>query len=473
MSDSSLQTSRRQFFLQTGAGLGGIALGNLLAGDAVAERLTTGSSVHHPPRVKNVIFLNMAGGPSQLDLFDHKPELVARHGQPVPKELVDGEKFAFLRGELELLGSPFQFHRHGESGAEISELLPHTAQMADELTIIRSATTEAFNHDPAQVFLNTGSSLPGRPSMGAWVSYGLGSECADLPTFVVLNSGTGQPLGAHAWGNGFLPSEHQGVPFRSQGDAVLFLSDPAWMSRAARRRSLDALRELNTIEQQATGDPEIAARIASYEMAFRMQASVPGLMDLGQETGDTLASYGVERGKTTFANNCLLARRLIEQGVRFVQLFHRGWDHHGTVVGGGIDAHLPKICRQIDRPIAALIGDLKQRGLLDETLVVWGGEFGRTPIRERTVQTRYLGRDHHPRAFTIWMAGGGLRSGMTYGETDPLGYHVTTGKMPVHDLQATILHLLGIDHQRLTYRHQGRDFRLTDVGGQVVREILA
>ena len=415
----------------------------------------------------------MAGGPSQIDLFDPKPKLDELDGQPISPKLIEGEKFALIRREFKLLRSPYRFAKHGESGADFSELLPHMANIADDFTIVRSMTTDSFNHDPAQLLFNTGSTIPGRPAMGAWLSYGLGSECRDLPSFVVMLSGEGQPLGAHCWSSGFLPAAHQGVQFRSGGDPVLYLSDPAWADRATRRRSLDALRELNQLEQARTLDPEIESRIAAYELSFRMQASVPSLMDLSGESLATHELYGTSEGNAAFAQNCLQARRMVERGVRFVQIYHRDWDHHGLRETGGIDASLPARCREVDRATAALITDLKQCGLLDSTLVVWGGEFGRTPLRESSAKTKYPGRDHHRRAFTILLAGGGLKSGTTFGATDELGYFVTENPVHVHDLHATLLHCLGLDHEQLTYRHLGRDFRLTDVRGRVVAEIQA
>lgn len=473
--DAAGVLSRRRALLYAGSGLGSLALSCLLHAEAPAdsaENPLAGLLPHFRPRARSVIYLTMSGGPSQLDLFDPKPKLIEHHDSEIPEELVKEDKFAFIRGKKKLLGSPYQFARHGDSGAVVSELLPHLTGVVDELAIVRSMTTDSFNHDPAMLLLNSGAPQPGRPSMGSWIAYGLGSENRTLPSFVVLVWGTGQPVGAHAWDSGFLSTIHQGVQFRSTGDPVLFLSDPKSVSRSSRRRSLDALQNLNAIELARVGDPEIATRIAAYELAYRMQTSIPELVDFGAETTATHRMYGSEPGKPSFAGQCLLARRLVERGVRFVQLYHRDWDHHGIGETGGIDTALPARCREVDQPIAALIRDLKQRGLLDETLVVWGGEFGRTPIREVTEKTKHPGRDHHPHAFTIWMAGGGIKSGFSYGSTDELGYHVAENRVHVHDLQATILHCLGIDHTRLTFPHQGRDYRLTDVGGHVVHDLL-
>jgi hypothetical protein len=416
----------------------------------------------------------MAGAPSQVDLFDEKPKLRQYDGQPVPEEFIKGERFAFILGTPKLLGSPYSFKKCGRSAAAISDLLPHTQGIADDIAIVRSLSTTQFNHAPAQIFMNSGHQIVGRPSMGAWVTYGLGTESKDLPGFVVLLSGENQPDGGKScWGSGFLPSVYQGVEFRSKGDPVLFLTNPPGVSAEDRRASLDVLRDLNTIHRTDTGDPEIDTRIASYEMAFRMQTSVPELTDLSQEPESVKEMYGVEPGKRSFANNCLFARRLVERGVRFVQLYHRGWDHHGTGKGDDIVNRLPALCREVDQAAAALIKDLKQRGLLDSTLVVWGGEFGRTPMNEGRNHSRYLGRDHHPRAFSIWMAGGGVKGGITVGSTDELGYNPVEDPVDVHDLHATVLHLLGLGHTELTFKFQGRDFRLTDVHGKVVWPLLA
>ena len=416
----------------------------------------------------------MAGSPPQHDLLDHKPLLTKLNGQLCPEDLLDGERFAFIKGHPTILGSPYKFARHGRSGAEISELLPHIASVADDLTIVRSMYTDQFNHAPAQLFLYTGSPLLGRPSFGSWATYGLGCESADLPAFVVLVSGNKTPsAGKSVWGSGFLPSVYQGVQCRTTGDPVLYVTDPPGMDRLTRRRSLDALRELNELQHEHAGDPETLTRISQYELAYRMQLAVPETMDISREDKATLEMYGAAPGETRFANNCLLARRLVERGVRFVQLFDWGWDTHGTGPSDDIVTQLPKKCRQTDRPVAALITDLKRRGMLDDTLVVWSGEFGRTAMNEARDGSTFLGRDHHPHCFSIVMAGGGLRPGLTYGSTDALGSRIAENPVHVHDLQATILHLLGMEHTKLTYRFQGRDFRLTDVHGEVVHDLIA
>ena len=473
--------TRRHFFQRAGFGLGSVALASLgnerllaatrpQAGPAGAPPIP-----HFAPKATHVIFLFMAGAPSQLDLFDDKPALREHDGQEVPSGVIpEGERFAFVRGTPRLLGSPFRFSRHGQSGAEISELLPHLAAHADELAIVRSMHTTQFNHAPAQIFMNTGHQIIGRPSLGAWLSYGLGSENTDLPAFVVLISGQNNPDGGKScWGSGFLPTVHQGVEFRSKGAPVLFSENPAGVDPAARRESIDLIRDLNTLQHEQVGDPETLTRIAAYELAYRMQSSVPELTEISGEPAATHDLYGTEPGQISVANNCLLARRLVERGVRFVQLYHRGWDTHGAGVGNDIVVRVPRLCLEVDRAMSALLADLKQRGLLDSTLVVWGGEFGRTPINEARNGSKLLGRDHHPRAFTMWMAGGGIKPGITLGRTDDLGYNVVEDPVDVHDLHATMLHLLGLDHQRLTFRYQGRDFRLTDVHGKVVHDILA
>ena len=480
--------TRRHFFREAGCGVGKIALGSLLCESLFGAALLGAPAAaasqpasplaprppHFAPKAKRIIYLFMAGAPSQLDLFDFKPKLVEFNMKPCPEEILKGERFAFIRGIPKLLGTPHSFARHGRSGQEISNLLPHLAGIADEIAIVRSVQTEQFNHAPAQIYMNSGHQLPGRPSMGAWMSYGLGTENSDLPGFVVLISGENNPDGGKTcWSSGFLPTVYQGVEFRSQGDPVLFVSNPEGMSREARRESLDALRDLNQAHQAGVGDPEIATRIASYELAYRMQTSVPELMDIAKEPQTIHALYGTEPGKKSFANNCLLARRLVERGVRFVQLYHRGWDHHGTAQSTDLLTGLPRLCRETDQAAAALILDLRQRGLLDETLVIWGGEFGRTPMNEGRDGSKFLGRDHHPRAFSIWMAGGGIKPGISIGKTDDLGYNVAEDAIDVHDLHATILHLMGIDHARLTYKFQGRQFRLTDVSGRVCRQLLA
>ncbi|MEX0715282.1 MAG: DUF1501 domain-containing protein [Planctomycetaceae bacterium] len=476
--------TRRHFLGRGGAGIGAMALGTLL-NDAPASRATAAPpnradeplaprAPHFAPKAKSVIYLHMTGSPPQQDLFDYKPKLNELNGQDCPAELTQGERFAFIKGTPKLLGTPHKFARRGELGAYVSDLLPNIASIVDDLTIIRSLKTDQFNHAPAQLFLYTGSPRNGRPSMGSWVTYGLGSESANLPGFVVLLSGGSRPdLGEAGWNSGFLPTVYQGVQCRSSGDPVLYLTDPEGMSREVRRKSLDAIADLNRMQLETFGDPETLTRIAQYEMAFRMQASVPEVMDISREPKHIHELYGSEPGKGSFANNCLLARRLVEQGVRFVQLFDWGWDTHGTGEKDDIITKLPLKCREMDRPVAGLIADLEQRGLLDDTLVIWGGEFGRTSMNEARGGSKFLGRDHHPHCGTMFLAGGGVKRGFEFGVTDELGYHVVEDEFPIHDLQATILHLLGIDHERLTHRFQGRDFRLTDVFGNVRPEILA
>ncbi|MBX7131895.1 MAG: DUF1501 domain-containing protein [Fimbriimonadaceae bacterium] len=474
--------TRRTFFKEIGYGIGGLALTSMMSTpllaalqqekkrqDPLAPRIP-----HFAPKAKSVIYLFMAGAPSQIDMFDRKPMLQKYDGQDCPEELLKGERFAFIRGKPRLLGSPYKFEKVGKSGQVVSELLPHFKEIADEVAVVRSLSTSQFNHAPAQLFMNTGFQVPGRPSMGSWLTYGLGSENADLPGFVVLISGVNNPDGGKScWGSGFLPSVYQGVEFRSKGEPVLFVTDPDGVTREIRRDTLDALRDLNQMQHLAVGDPEIETRIAQYELAYRMQSSVPELMEIAKEPKAIHEMYGTDPGKASFANNCLLARRLVEKGVRFVQLYHRGWDHHGDSEGNDIKHGLPEMCRQIDQPAAALIKDLKQRGLLDETLVIWSGEFGRTPINEGRGGSPFPGRDHHPRAFTIWMAGGGVKAGLSLGQTDELGYNVVEDPVDVHDLHATILHLMGLDHTKVTYRSQGRNFRLTDVFGNVVTKLVA
>lgn len=473
--------TRRTFFKEVGYGIGGLALTSMLSEPVLAAlqaQARTDPFAPRPPhfkaRAKAVIYLFMAGAPSQLDMFDDKPTLVKYDGQDCPEELLKGERFAFIRGKPRLLGSPYKFEKVGQSGHQISELLPHLKEVADEIAIVRSMHTEQFNHAPAQIFMNTGFQLPGRPSMGSWLTYGLGSDSADLPGFVVLLSGINNPDGGKScWGSGFLPTVYQGVEFRSKGDAVLFVSDPEGVSRDIRRDTLDAIRDLNRLRLDSVGDPEIETRIAQYEMAYRMQTSVPELMDISKEPAEVHELYGTEPGKASFANNCLLARRLVQRGVRFVQLYHRGWDHHGTSADSDIREGLSTMCRQTDRAAAALVKDLKRLGLLDDVIVVWSGEFGRTPINEGRGGSPYPGRDHHPKAFTLWMAGGGIKPGVAIGATDELGYSIVEDPVSVNDLHATILHLMGLDHTRLTYKHMGRNFRLTDVSGSVVEKLLA
>jgi hypothetical protein len=466
--------TRRMLFKQIGYGLGGVALSSLLM-DSLA--LADGPQIqkaHFAPKAKNVIFLFMAGAPSTLDMFDYKPTLIKYNNQPCPDELLQGERFAFIKGKPRLLGTPHHFEQVGQSGQWVADILPHFKEIADDVTVIRSMHTEHFNHAPAQIFMNSGFQIPGRPSLGSWLTYGLGSANKDLPGFVVLLSGLNNPDGGKAcWGSGFLPTVYQGVEFRSTGEPVLFVKDPDGVTREIRRDTLDAIRDLNQMKHAESLDPEIETRISQYELAYRMQSSVPELMDLKEETEATKEMYGVEPGKRSFANNCLLARRMVEKGVRFVQLYHRGWDQHGESESNDIKHALVDRCREIDKPAAALIKDLKQRGLLDETLVIWGGEFGRTPMIEGRQGSPYPGRDHHGHAFTMWMAGGGIKPGMSYGQTDELGYRIAEDPMSVHDLHATILHQMGIDHTRLTYKHMGRNFRLTDVFGEVATKIVA
>jgi hypothetical protein len=487
MQDMLQSVTRRFFFKQAGFGIGATALTAMLnrslfaGGTDLAGSPTRNSADPTAPRppmfapkAKSIIYLFMAGAPSQVDLLDFKPKLQELNGEHIPESMLKGERFAFIRGVPKLLGSPYEFKKWGKSGAEISELLPHLGDIADDIAIVRSVHTTQFNHAPAQIFMNTGFQIIGRPSMGSWLTYGLGSECRDLPGFVVLLSGESDPDGGKAcWGSGFLPTVYQGVQFRSQGDPVLFLTNPAGVSPEVRRQSLDAIKDLNEMDLKSVGDPEITTRIASYEMAYRMQSSVPDLMDISKEPQSVQKMYGTEPGKKSFANNCLLARRLVERGVRFVQLYHRGWDNHGTSAHDDIVNRLSSLCRETDQAAAALVSDLKQRGLLDSTLVVWGGEFGRTPMNEERNRSKFLGRDHHPRAFSMWMAGGGIQPGVTIGQTDELGYNPIEDPVDVHDLHATILSLMGIEHTKLTYRFQGRDFRLTDVSGNVVKKILA
>jgi hypothetical protein len=484
-SDESLrEVTRRHFFREAGFGIGSLALTSLMGdrlfaftpeADAVLSQAARAVAPKIAAKAKQVIYLFMAGAPSQVDLFDNKPLLQKHDGQEIPPGFIpEGERFAFVKGTPRLLGSPFSFTRHGQADAEISELLPHLSEHSDEIAIIRSMKTTQFNHAPAQIFMNTGHQIIGRPSLGSWLSYGLGSENKDLPAFVVLISGQNNPDGGKScWGSGFLPTLHQGVEFRSKGEPVLFSQNPPGVDARTRRESLDLVNGLNRIERNRLGDPETDTRIAAYELAYRMQTSVPELTDVSAEPVKIHEMYGTEPGQVSFANNCLLARRLIERGVRFVQLYHRGWDTHGASVGTDIVVRVPRLCLEIDRAVGALLTDLKQRGLLDTTLVVWGGEFGRTPINEARNGSKLLGRDHHPRAFTMWMAGGGVKPGVTVGRTDDFGYNIVEDPVDVHDLHATMLYLMGIDHEKLTYKFQGRDFRLTDVSGKVVQKLLA
>ena len=478
---SSLQHSTRRHFLRDSAGgLGAIALSSLLGRSAHAAPLAATNplavrSPHFAAKAKRVIYLHLTGSPPNLDLFDYKPELVKRDGQNCPDEFVKGKKFAFTSGTPKLMGSPRTWARYGQGGQWLSDAIPHLHTVADDLCIIHSMNTDQFNHAPAELLLLTGSPRPGRPSLGSWVTYGLGTENQNLPGFVVLISSGVQPNGGkNSYGSGFHPSVFQGVQCRSKGDPVLYASDPAGFTRDLRRESLDALQALNEIQASALGHPETRTRIAQYELAYRMQMSVPEVMDITREKPETIAAYGAQPGESSFANNCLLARRLVEQGVRFVQLFDWGWDFHGTNEKEDIRGGLTKKCATMDQPVAALINDLRQRGLLDDTLIVLGGEFGRTPFREgRTAAGQVLGRDHYPDCYTMVLAGGGIKGGLSYGETDELGFNVTKDKVHVHDLQATILNQLGFNHERLTYRFEGRDYRLTDVHGSVVKGILS
>ncbi len=451
------------------------AVNKAIAGNAIANPLMPRPS-HFAPKAKRVIFLHMAGAPSQLELFDYKPELQKLNGQACPQSLLEGKRFAFIKGVPKMLGPQAKFKQHGQSGAWVSEHLPHFAKVADDVAFLKAMHTDEFNHAPAQLLMQTGNGRLGRPSMGSWITYGLGSENENLPGFIVLVSGGKQPdAGKSAYGSGFLPTVYQGVECRSKGDPVLYVSDPKGMNRDLRRQTLDAINKINGEQYKEVGDPEILSRISQYEMAFKMQVSVPEAMDISKEPEYIHQMYGTEPGKSSFANNCLLARRLIERNVRFVQLFHWGWDSHGTDKAGSLNEGLADLCRGVDQPMAALIQDLKQRGLLEDTLIVWGGEFGRTPMLENRegTQNPYTGRDHHTDAFTMWMAGGGIKGGVSFGETDEIGYHGVKDKVHVHDMQATILNQLGMDHEKLTYHFQGRNFRLTDVRGKVVREILA
>jgi hypothetical protein len=472
----AIQT-RRSFFQQCAGGIGTIALANLLTGNAqAADDLASVNPLQPKPpqfaaKAKNVIFLFMEGAPSQMDLFDPKPELQKWHGKPLPASLTKDLKLAFIKPTASVLASPRKFEPRGQCGMELSELLPHTSEVADDLCLVRSMKSDAFNHHPGQLLLMTGNTQFGRPTMGAWVTYGLGSECQNLPGFVVLTSGVGTSGGSNNFASGFLPSIYQGTVFRSSGDPILYLSNPKGVDRDMQREDLDAMRALNTGQYRDTGDMEIASRIASYELAFRMQMSGPELLDFSKEPQNVLDMYGVNTEPTRpFATNCLLARRMVERGVRFVLLMHASWDHHSEINKG-----LDKNCRITDQPVAALIKDLKQRGLLDSTLVVWGGEFGRTPMSEirRPEEAGNAGRDHHPDGYSMWLAGGGIKGGQVIGKTDDLGLRIVEDPVHVHDLQATILHCLGVEHTRLTYRYMGRDFRLTDVAGTVQKKMLA
>jgi hypothetical protein len=474
------QQTRRHFFQQCGIGVGSIALADLMAASMQGSGTETAGNplapkpTHFPARAKRVIFMFMAGGPSQLDLFDHKPMLNQLNGQPIPQSYLEGKRFAFMDSShrINLLGSRRSFQQYGQSGAWVSDLLPHTAKIVDELTFIRTCKTDLFNHAPAKLFMNTGTGQFGRPSMGAWLTYGLGSECEDLPGFVVLQSGPRGPRGGSVlWGSGMLPTTYQGVPLRNQGEPILNLTTPDSISNAQQVQVLDAVRKLNAKRLADTGDEEIATRINAYEMAYRMQSSAPELMDTNQESQETLDLYGIKDPKeTSFARNCLLARRLVERGVRFVQLYHTNWDHHGGPTEN-LEEHLPSISREIDQSGAALVMDLKQRGLLEDTIVIWGGEFGRTPMGEVREST---GRNHHIDAFTMWFAGGGFKPGTIFGETDEFGFGPVDHSVHVRDIHATLLHQLGLNHERLTIRSQGLDFRLTGVQpAKIINEVLA
>lgn len=474
--DLNNRMRRRAFLNHSASALGTAAIAGLLARDAKAQTNALNHLTHFAPKAKRVVYLFQSGGPSHLELLDYKPKLKKFHGTELPDSIRQGQRLTGMTSgqkSFPIIAPKFEFNQAGKSGTWISSLLPYTAKVIDEICLIRSMHTEAINHDPAITFIQTGSQQPGRPSLGAWLSYGLGSEAEDLPAFIVLIShGTGkdanQGLLERLWGSGFLPSNHQGVKLRSSGDPVLYLSDPPGMDRNLRRTMLDGIAKLNTSQFKETGDPEIATRIAQYEMAFRMQTSVPKLTDLSTESNKTFQLYGEESKRAgSFASNCLLARRLLESGVRCVQLYHRGWDLHG-----GLPTNIPKQALDVDQAQAGLILDLKQRGMLDDTLIVWAGEFGRTVYGQGGLKDEY-GRDHHGRCFSVWLAGGGIKPGMVHGETDDFGYNITQKPVHIHDLNATILHCLGYDHEKLTYRYQGRDFRLTDVHGQVVKDILA
>ena len=460
--------ARRYFLNDCALGIGRIALGSLLGTTCAHQRLAAKlQPAHYPPKAKSVIFLFMAGGPSQLELFDYKPTLRKYEGQLVPESVLQDQELPFIERSATLMASPLKFARHGKCGAELSEALPRLSQIADDIAIVKSVRTDAFNHAPAQVFFHTGHLQFGKPSMGSWVTYGLGNEVENLPGFVVLGNRSVSG-GAACYGSGFLPSTYQGVPFRSEGAPILFVDNPAGIDEQSQRDTIDTIGRLNRHKLDRFGDPEIATRIRAYELAFQLQASAPQLMDMSDESASTLELYGAAPGSSSFATQCLLARRLVERGVRFVEIIYSGWDHHSNVADS-----IKNTCGKTEGAVTALIQDLKNRGLLDETLVVWGGEFGRTPMVENNPALgRSRGRDHHPNAFTMWLAGGGIRAGQTIGQTDELGYHAIEDPIHIHDLQATILHLLGMDHKQLTFRHQGRDFRLTDVAGNVIDKLL-
>jgi hypothetical protein len=485
--DDLKNVSRRHFLKESAVGLGAIALGmlgscgpspgnsNMIASTNALDPMLP-KSPHFPGKAKRVIYLHMAGAPSQLELFDYKPELQKLHNKPCPPSLLEGKRFAFIRGVPEMLGPQATFKQHGQSGAYVSNHLPHFAKIADEVSFLKCVHTDQFNHAPAQLFVHSGSPRLGRPSIGSWITYGLGSENKNLPGFVVLTSGGKTPdAGKSVWGSGFLPTVYQGVQCRSEGEPVLFLTDPEGMDRSMKKKSIDAINEINQHHYDEYNDPETLTRIAQYEMAYRMQMSVPEVMNINNEPDYIHQLYGTTPGKASFANNCLLARKLVEQGVRYVQLFDWGWDSHGAAESESLDYGFLNKCTSVDRAMTALIMDLKQRGLLDETLVVWGGEFGRTPMQENRdgKKMEFIGRDHHTEAFTMWMAGGGIKRGVTWGETDEIGYYPVSGKVSLHDVQATILNQMGFDHEKFTYQFQGRPFRLTDVSGKVINEIIA
>jgi hypothetical protein len=477
---TELQRQTRRHFLQScGFGLGAMGLGSLLHGCSSSgpdSREVKASIPQFAPKAKRVIYIHMAGAPSQLEIFDHKPELLKYHGKDCPQEFLEGKKFAFIQGVPKMLASQGKFTQCGQSGAWLSDYVPYLQTVADEITFLKAMHTDQFNHAPAQLLLHTGSARLGRPSLGAWATYGLGSENNNLPGFIVLASGGKQPdAGKSVFGSGFLPSVYQGVQCRTGGDPVLFVTDPGGMNRNIRKRTIETINDINRLAYEDVQDDEILTRISQYEMAFRMQMSVPEVMDVAKEPKFVLDMYGVKPGEGSFAMNCLLARKLAENDVRFIQLFDWGWDTHGTSEAGNIEGGLRKKCRESDQAVAALIKDLKMRGLLEETLVIWGGEFGRTPMQENRdgLVLPFMGRDHHLDAFTMWMAGGGVRKGLSFGETDELGYYGVKDRVHVHDLNATILHLLGFDHEKFTYPFQGRNFRLTDTEGKVVKPILA
>jgi hypothetical protein len=479
MNDSHTGVARRHFFRDCGYGVGKIALASLIAGEACAQQGDdaprspgkdpfTPKKPHFAGKAKAVIHLFMAGAPSQLDLFDYKPELAKLEGKPIPPEVIKGQRYAFIRPDAAVLGPRFKFAKHGQTGTELSEMLPHLAKVVDDIAILKAVHTDQFNHAPAQIFFNTGFGQPGRPSMGSWVVYGLGCETKDLPAFVVMSTGSGISGGSANWSSGFLPTVYTGTRFRNQGDPILNVSSPGGFDKETEEDTLDLVRELNKSRLMKVGDPEIATRTAAYEMAFRLQTAAPELTDLKKEPRQVLDLYGADPEKPSFARACLLARRMVQRGVRCVTIYHEGWDAHSDVSG-----NLKSNCGATDRASAALVADLKRLGMLDSTLVIWGGEFGRTPMVESNqLLGRSLGRDHHPQSFTIWMAGGGVKAGARLGQTDDLGFHPVEGGVHIHDVQATILHSLGLDHERLTYRHAGRDFRLTDVFGKLIKEVL-